>query len=357
MDLMLNLDRSRFTPVIVSPDTGPLTEWAAASGIPYSVCPAGDWLAAPALARRTAALLRIILRERASIVHAAAPTCYRALGVAGFLGRAVRVCHLGFPPEAGELQRSFLMAPEAVIGCYQGQATDHAAEIHAMRPDCRVVGICNGIDTKRFVPEAASTVPAIRADARHVVAILGHISEVKGHPTFVEAAALVARQFPQSRFVAIGGETIQQGLRARLEQRARDLGLGDRVQFLGFRNDVAQILTAADVVVMPSHAEGFPLAVLEAMACAKPVVATPVGGVPEAVIDGVTGLLIPPGRPDALADAVTRLLNDPALRQQMGAAARQRIRDRFSVEVFAGAVQALYTEALQDSRRSGRPAA
>lgn len=345
MDLMLNLDGNRFRPVIASPDRGPLTDWASSVGIPHYICPAGDWLAAPALARRSASLVRIILRERAAIVHAAAPTCYRALGVAGRLLRTPRVCHLGFPPEVGELQHSFVSPPEAVIGCYEGQATAHAAEIHALRADCEVVGICNGIDTRRFAPDGA-TDASIRAGASHVVAILGHISEVKGHPTFVEAAGLLARTFPQSRFLVIGGETIQQGLRGQLEQRARDLGLGDRVQFLGFRNDVAQILSAADVVVLPSLAEGFPLAVLEAMACGKPVVATPVGGVPEAIVEGVTGMLVAPGRADLLAQGVATLLQDPDAARRMGQAARQRIEQRFSVEIFGGAVQALYSRLL-----------
>jgi glycosyltransferase involved in cell wall biosynthesis len=357
MDLMLHLDPEQYRPVLVAPEAGPLTDWAAAAGVPHFLSRAGDWESGTALARRTADLLHLIVRTRASIVHAAAPTCYRALGAAGRLARTPRVCHLGFPPEQGELRRSFLMPPEAVIGCYEGQAADHADEIHAIRADCHVVGICNGIDTSRFAPDGTADSSTLRAGADHVVAILGHLSDVKGHPTFVEAAALLVRQFPNTRFLAIGGETIQPGMRARLERRALELGLGDRVQFLGFRTDVPQVLAAADVVVLPSHAEGFPLAVLEAMACGKPVVATPVGGVAEAVVDEVTGLLVPPGEPGALAGAVARLLGDARMSARLGAAARMRINERFSVGVFARAVQSVYARIVSDVQRPRRRAA
>jgi glycosyltransferase involved in cell wall biosynthesis len=353
MDLMTHLDTSRYKPVLVSPDEGALTDWARSTGIRYHVSKNGDWQSGAALLRRAAALIQIIRRERAAIVHSAAPTCYRALGLAGRLTGVPRICHLGFPPAAGELERSFLSPPEAVVGCYVGQAVENEAEIRRLRADCHVVGICNGIDTSRFTTTAAGFPDRFRQGADHVVAILGHISEVKGHPTFIEAAGRLAQAFPSSRFLVVGGDTLQQGLKPTLESRAAVLGLGSRLDFLGFRQDVPDILAAADVVVLPSRAEGFPLAVLEAMSCGKPVVATPVGGVPEALVDGVTGMFVPPDRADALADAVAHLFRHPGLSRQMGIAARQRVEERFSVAVFAGAVQSLY-HGLMQQRLRGR---
>ena len=146
---------------------------------------------------------------------------------------------------------------------------------------------------------------------------------------------------PECVFLALGGETTGVGPLARYQQLAADLGIGDRVHFLGFRSDVADVLRAADLVVLPSLDEGLPLAVLEAMACAKPVVATPVGGVPEAVIDEVTGLLVPPNEPQRLASAVLRILNDRHLAQRMGNAARARVQAQFSVPRLVTAVEAL----------------
>jgi len=127
---------------------------------------------------------------------------------------------------------------------------------------------------------------------------------------------------------------------------AVDLGLADRVRFLGWRPDVADVLQAADVVTLPSRAEGLPLAVLEAMACARPVVATPVGGVPDAVVDEVTGLLIPPDDPHRLAAAILRLLRDRDTAGRMGAAGRRRVEESFSLEGFASGVEAVYQDLL-----------
>jgi glycosyltransferase involved in cell wall biosynthesis len=348
MDLMLHLDPQRYTSILVAPELGPLTEWAAQAGVPFHISPAGDWLAAKALVRRTARLLRIMRQERVSIVHTAAPTCYRAAGIAGRIAGIARVCHLGFPPMPGEFERSFLAPPEAVIGCYAGQAREHAPAIWKLRPDCDVVGIHNGIDTKRFSPRTADN--GLRKNAPQVIGILGHISEVKGHPEFVEAAGQISRELPHARFVVIGGETIQQGLRSRLQERAEALGIADRLDFLGFRSDVADVLPALDLVVLPSHAEGFPLAVLEAMACGRPVVATDVGGVAEAVVAGVTGTLVPVGNVRVLADAVTELLRRPDALRAMGAAARERVERLFSIERFVSQVEDVYDASLRQRR-------
>ena len=350
MDLMLNLDHERYEPVLVAPEPGQITDWALETGVRHHISIAGDWESAPALARRSMSLLRIIRREDVAIVHAAAPTCYRAAGIAARFAGVARVCHLGFPPAPGELQRSFLCPPDAVIGCYEGQARDHIEEIQQIRADCHVVGICNGIDTKRFNPGSPNG--SVRRGSPQVVAILGHISAVKGHPEFVEAAALLTRQFPDARFLVIGAETLQQGLQATLERRIEQLGLRGQFDFLGFRNDVPSILSAVDVVALPSLSEGLPLAALEAMACAKPIVATPVGGVTEAVVDGVTGTLVPPQNHRALAAAIGRLLSEPGLALEMGAAARERTRQRFSVEIFAKAVQDVYDKVSGNGHRA-----
>jgi glycosyltransferase involved in cell wall biosynthesis len=322
-------------------------DWALGRQIPCVISPAGDWGGAAGLARRSVQLARLIRQFRASVVHAAAPTAYRALGVAALAGGATRVCHLGFPPERGELERSFVCGPDAVIGCYDGQAEENRARVQAIKPQCLVVGVPNGVDTNRFSPGPPSPeAAALREDAEVVIAILGHISDVKGYPTFVEAAARIASGRPDCLFVAIGGETTQPGCRSALEQRIRALGLEKRFRFLGFRTDIAEILRGVDVVALPSSAEGLPLAVLEAMATGCAVVATPVGGVPEVVSDGETGLLVPPGDVDALTSALSFLVASPEHRARLSAAARKRIEERYAIDVFARAVQDVYDRIL-----------
>jgi len=133
----------------------------------------------------------------------------------------------------------------------------------------------------------------------------------------------------------------------------QDLGIAHCVHFLGWRKDVADIVRAADVMVLPSRAEGLPLAILEAMACGKPIVATPVNGVPEAVVDGRTGILVTPGDDEALAEALIRLFDQPDLARRMGGEGRQRAETHFSLDRFVRNIEDLYDDVLTP-RESGK---
>jgi glycosyltransferase involved in cell wall biosynthesis len=136
-------------------------------------------------------------------------------------------------------------------------------------------------------------------------------------------------------------------LRSDLERRAHRLGLTDRLRLLGFRSDLSEIYTGFDLVALPSSSEGMPLTVIEAMAAARPVVASNVGGVPEVVVDGVTGLVVPVGDRQALADALAALLQDPARRRAMGLAGRRRYEERFTLERMAEAYAGVYRRVLE----------
>lgn len=141
---------------------------------------------------------------------------------------------------------------------------------------------------------------------------------------------------------------------AQVRSRIEALRLGDHVRLLGPRDDVPALMAAADLVVHPSHEEGFSNTILEAMAAGKAVVATDVGGIPEAVEDGVTGLLVPPCSPDRLAKALLSLLEDPARARGMGDAGRRRVRETFPLAKMVGEIEDLYEEIL---RGGGRPCA
>jgi glycosyltransferase involved in cell wall biosynthesis len=347
MDVMTRLDASRFRPVLVAPAAGPVTDWGRENGIQTAVVPAGDWEGRVALGRRAAALAALILRMRVRIVHASAPTCYRAAGLAGTITRVARVCHLGFPPAGGELAWSFQFGPDAVIACYDGQARDLEGEIHQIRPRCRLVSIPNGIDTHLYSHDTRKS-ERWRFGGQHVIIIVGHLSEVKGYPTFLRAARLILDRVDGCQFLALGGETIAPGYRSYLDGLARGLGIAEHVHFLGWRSEVAEILGSVDVMVLPSTAEGLPLAVLEAMSCGLPVVATNVGGTPEAVVDGSTGFLIAPGDHNALATRIIRIIQDADLRARLGGAARQRAMSVFSLDRVVAQLIHLYSELLSD---------
>jgi glycosyltransferase involved in cell wall biosynthesis len=357
IELISRLDRERFAPVLILPGPGAMVDWARQAGVRHAVVPGDDWGGRVGLMRRGVGLTRAAADARVSVIHTMAPTCYRAAALAGRLLGIPRVCHLGFPPEAGELARSFWSGPEALVGCFDGQTAPLEAEMRAISPRCRVLDIPNGIDLDRFSPD-----PALRAAGRArlpvghapLVMIVGHLSAVKGYPVFLRAAAALRAQHPDCHFAALGGETVADGYLAHLQAEADALGIGDRMHFLGFRDDVPEVMAAADVIVLPSWSEGLPLAVLEAMACGKPVVATPVGGVGRAVVEGVTGVLVPPGEPATLAGAISRLLVDPVAASRMGAEGRRRAESRYSLERFTRSVEQLYESLL--SKRAEKAA-
>ena len=212
-----------------------------------------------------------------------------------------------------------------------------------------VVTIYNGVDVARFpVASMQATAQARRAIGMPVgvplVGSLGRLHPQKGFSDLLTAFAQVRQRIPSVRlFVAGDGE-----LRDDLEAQARSLGMAAVVTFAGVRADVSEVLAALDVFVLPSLWEGMPNAVLEAMASGLPVVATAVGGTPEVVVDGVTGLLVPPQDPGALAQAVEQFLRDPGLRRTMGRAGRRRVEQHFDIRETVRQVEDLYETLLRE---------
>lgn len=189
--------------------------------------------------------------------------------------------------------------------------------------------------------------PAVRADgAVPTVVAVGRLQRPKDPLTLVRALNRLRSEF-SAVIVGDGPE------RARLEAEIGRLGLEGVVVLAGGRADVAAMLARADVFVLASTSEGLPLSILEAMAAGLPVVASSVGGVPEAVEDGETGLLVPPRDPVRLAAALERLLVDPALRRRLGSNGRERVLEHFSLETCRQAHVAVYRRAL--ARREGEP--
>ena len=169
--------------------------------------------------------------------------------------------------------------------------------------------------------------------------IVARLDHLKGHRTLLEAIALLKAQGVKST-ILMAGDGNERGA---LEAQARHLGLGsEQVRFLGLRLDVPDLLGAADFFVLPSLTEGLPLSVLEAMRHGLATIATPVGGIPDLITDGVEGLLVPTEAPAALADAIRRFIDDPALRAHLGASARRRVLTEFSFDKMLDSYDELY---------------
>lgn len=218
----------------------------------------------------------------------------------------------------------------------------------------RITVIRNGIDLSRFTGKGGDGrlhrelgLPS-RAP---LVVILSRLYNLKGVEYFLEAAAMVARSFPDARFLIVGNSPPGgEAYREALERQAVRLGLGQRAIFTGFRLDVSEVLSDATVSVIPSLSEGLSNTLLESMAAGAPAVATKVGGNPEAVEDGVSGLLVPPRDAGALARAISLLLENRELARRLGQAGRRRVVERFSIERMVRETESLYLKLLSDSQ-------
>ncbi len=212
----------------------------------------------------------------------------------------------------------------------------------SLREDVEV--LVHGIDTRQVAHQrrrrdATRSMLGVARDEVLVITV-ANLRPEKGYPTLLRAAAHVLARDPRVRFVAVGQGPLEVSMRA----LHGELGLGPRFRFLGRRDDVAALLAGADLFALSSEHEGLPLAIMEAFAIGIPVVATDVGGVPEAVTTGVEGLLVPPKDPQALAAAITELVHDRSKRVEMGRAARRRSAE-FDMTRAVRRIEQLYVSA------------
>jgi glycosyltransferase involved in cell wall biosynthesis len=209
----------------------------------------------------------------------------------------------------------------------------------------------NSVDVNRFSPSIDGS--RLRAslgvrDGARVIITIARLEHQKGITFLIAAALQVLQRHPEAEFWLVGDGSLRSQLQAQVEQS----GVAAAVRFLGLRDNLPELLAAADMFVLPSLYEGLPLSVLEAMAMAKAVVATRVGGTPDVVDDGVTGLLIPPSDPQALAEAIERLLESPDLAARLAAAGAHRVRSSFSVTAVVDQIAARYTALLAQKGNS-----
>ena len=216
--------------------------------------------------------------------------------------------------------------------------------------------VYNGVDLARYdEPRSCCTLHGefpIPVDAP-IVGVVARLEPEKGHPTLLDAWPAVLAAVPDAHLLIVG----EGSQREALEAQASSLGLlgamgaSGSVVFTGRRDDVPAVTAVLDVAVLPSYREAQGLSILEAMALSRPVVASAVGGIPEMIEDGRTGILVPPHDPAALAAALTRLLTNHEEAARLGAAGRELVHERFCLEQMVRAVETIYDEAVADERR------
>ena len=203
--------------------------------------------------------------------------------------------------------------------------------------------IYNGVQASNFISDNSARRKireklALNPD-QNVIITVANLIPYKGHHELIEAAAIVTDKYPDSYFLLIGED---RGIRKDLEMRVKELGIGKNIIFLGQRNDIPNLLAASDISVLPSHEEGFSNVILESMAAGLPVVATCVGGNPEAIVNGETGWLVPPKDPEELALKIVDLLHDPQKIKKWGQAGRHRVQIHFSDKIMLEEYMKLY---------------
>jgi glycosyltransferase involved in cell wall biosynthesis len=341
-DFALGLRADGFRPAVaVFQPGGQLAEQLTGQGVPVTNLAKRDGLDLGLVGR----LRRHIRDIGASVVHCHnySAWLYSTLATWGLPG--VRLVHSEHSrvlplPRRRWLERQLARRTHAVVAVSADVARCLVRDI-GVAPE-RVCLVANGIDLARFKPD-----PALRAgerarlglpEAAIAFGILARLVPVKDHATLLQAFALAAQRLPQAHLVIAGDGPC----RPALELQARDLDLQDRIHFLGEVRDGERVLNALDVYMLSSVDEGMNLTLLEAMGTGLPAIATRVGGNPEVVQDGSTGLVVPPSQPQAMAEAMVRLAEDPVLRQRLARQARERVAAAFSQQVTLQAYVALY---------------
>jgi glycosyltransferase involved in cell wall biosynthesis/peptidoglycan/xylan/chitin deacetylase (PgdA/CDA1 family) len=339
---------------------GPLTDQLKEAGIQIIEFPKRRTMLSFQAAYQLIRMARFIRRERIDVVHAhdlwanlmAVPAARLARApVVISSQRNLATLSWYTPLRKKFIRRVHLLAKYVVVNSI---AVKQLMENEFRIPAERLHVLNNGVDFERFSKPSVdrqALFPALDPKSRLIVNVANMNTEIKGHAVLIAAAKEICASSPDVRFAFIGDGPI----RGHLERRVRESGLQDRFCFLGRRRDVAEILSCADLFVFPSFAEGLPNSVLEAAAACLPVIATHVGGIPEIIEHGVTGLLVPPGNIGALVAAVLQFLRDPSFAATLARAGQQHVRSKFCFESAVAQLRLLYDCGAASPGKNGGP--
>lgn len=214
----------------------------------------------------------------------------------------------------------------------------------------KVIKIYNGIELSEYHPDdSGESFRKIRKEFNigedvFLIGAVGRMVWQKGFEYLIESIAEIIETLPQSKILIVGDGP----LRAEMEALGERLKIGKNIIFTGFRSDIKEILSAVDLLVIPSLLEGFPVVTLEAMAMAKPIIATNIDGITEQIRDGIDGILVLPNNPSALAKAAIRVFSDKKLARTMGLSAREKVEQEFSVEKMVAETEKVYLSLLKN---------
>ncbi len=291
------------------------------------------------------------------VIHCADLAAGYYAALAGWLAKVPVLCHIRNRFDSvSRRDASFLWPVDRFVFVSRNTWEGFGARVKGDRGRVLYDGIALETHSAAEAAEISRSVRTefgIASDAP-LLGTLARVAPQKDFPTLIKAAALVRQRHPRARFLVAGDHDSEATYRehyAAMRQLMREHNVEDAFVFTGYRTDVRRLMMALDIFVLSTHWEGLPLVLLEAMSCRKPVVATAVDGVPEAIVDGRTGLLFAHQDAEALAGHLLRVIEDRPLADALASAGYEDVRERFSLEAFAANLRSLYSEALGRRRR------
>ena len=355
--LLKTLDRHKWELHVVCPGTGPFREQLHAIAVPTHALSLPPWRKSLALFQRRSAVRRLetlVNQLDPAMIHVNdiwwVPHTVRA--IARRTSNPVPiVAHVRQEIEPAKVRHYQLDRVEAVIAISRQIEQSLIAGGVSVK---NVRTVYSGIDlSERQHTQDDQTIRRMIGVTNEAV-LVGTIANLfprKGYEVMLRALPAIVRAVPSVHYVIVGSD--DNNYADRLKQLAHELKIADRVHIVGFQDPVQPFLTSLNLYVHPALMEGFGIAVVEAMAMGKAVVATTTGGLPEVVAQGETGLLVPPGDAESLASTVVSLLQDRVLREQMGLCGRARAHERFSLDASVRHMEQLYGEVLAGQKERG----
>lgn len=327
-------------PQVICPKAGPMTERCQSLDIDCQVRPyvqptwRNPWETYGELKSWT----QLLDGQNIDLIHANDCSNARVVSLAAWRRNIPVVCHIRFAPKPAAIEWMFRRMPLPNVLVFNSHALQEEVgpEFERHYPGLAQTVIHNAVRIDEFYPTGRDPEDCIR------IGMIANLLPIKGHVDFLKMARQIHDHHENCEFVVIGGDIHSSGYGQHLLTRTQELGLSDVVSFLGHCPNVPELVNQLDIVVCPSHVEPFGLCLLESMACEKPVVATRVGGIPEVVDDGVTGMLVAPRMAEELTAAVEALVLDSALRTAMGQAGRDRVLRLFTPDCVIERTSSLY---------------
>lgn len=352
--LLKYIDKEKFNPTYIIPNVGPLFDRITNLGIKAVTMPLKQ-IKLPFPTGYSVTVWRLawfIQKNKIDLVVCSHQLCNQYGLLAARLNRIPIVCHTrNLISDFRSFWRTFLHFPDVLIANSKATAESYSPFIKKAQ---KVVVVYNGVDLGEYSPSMNGSSVRKRykiGDNEFLIGVISRISRSKKQDVFIKALTEVVRIYPHIRALIVGNTEIERAEHylKELYRMVAELGIGDKVIFTDFVNDMKELYASLDLLVLPSRSEGFGRVFIEAMAMEKPIVTTRVGGTVEVVEDGVTGILVPSDDVNCLSKTIIRMIENEEDRKRMGKAGRKRAENMFSIEKNVEETQKVYIKVLNST--------